>query len=170
MLQLFMDDARIKNFTSCFKDKKFLVFFFKRIKKNETGRYEKEFPFVSPCGRERNFIRCDDVPFVYTHVIPDTEDANGHRFCYGHAGDEMHEKFEPEKMIMLPRTGRVYHPAPQRVGGIGLVRSALAIEFSKSFQFDNGEYNPPTHFTWNNKKYALVKWYNELPPDEEPNA
>ena len=37
--QLFLDDARIKNFTSCFKDKEFLLFFFQRLKLNDTGNY-----------------------------------------------------------------------------------------------------------------------------------
>lgn len=70
--QLFLDDARLKNFTSCFKEKKFLKFFFDRIRLNQTDRYANEFPFISLCGRERNFIRCDDVPIVYTHVVPGT--------------------------------------------------------------------------------------------------
>lgn len=70
MSQLFLDDAKIKNFTSCFKDKRFLQFFFKRIRFNETNRYIEDFPYVSMCGRERNFIRCDDVPVVYTGVKP----------------------------------------------------------------------------------------------------
>jgi len=42
----------MKNFTSCFKDKHFLRFFFKRVSKNELGRYDGEFPFVSHCGPE----------------------------------------------------------------------------------------------------------------------
>lgn len=58
---------------SLFTEKKFLVFFFQRLRRNETGRYEDEFPFVSPCGRERNFIRCDDTPIVYTHVVSSPE-------------------------------------------------------------------------------------------------
>ena len=56
--QLFLDDAKVKNFISCFQDKEFLAFFFKRVKLNNTGRYESEFPYVSPCGREKNYIRC----------------------------------------------------------------------------------------------------------------
>ena len=55
--QLFLDDAKVKNFISCFQDKEFLAFFFKRVKLNTTGRYEVEFPYLSPCGRERNYIR-----------------------------------------------------------------------------------------------------------------
>ena len=137
------------------------------MRKNETGRYEKEFPYLSPCGRELNYIRCDDVPFVYTHVIPDSENDDQFRFCYAHAGDQLYVKFEPEKVVMIPKTGRVYHPAPERAGGIGLVRSNLAIEFSKYFKFDNSEENPPTHFSWNGKVYELVKWYDKLPENVE---
>lgn len=56
---------------------------------------------------------------------------------------------------MSPTTGRVYHPANIKYGSIGLIRSKLAIEFSKYFQFDNGDQAAPTHFTWNDIKYTL---------------
>jgi len=70
--------------------------------------------------------------------------------------------FEPQKLFMNVNTGRIYHPAPEKVGGIGLVRSNLAIEFSTSFNFENGEENPPTHFTWKNKRYELdTEWFKE---------
>jgi len=69
--QLFLDDAKVKNFISCFQDKEFLAFFFKRVKLNTTGRYEVEFPYVSPCGREKNYIRCDvKHMFCCTRTIP----------------------------------------------------------------------------------------------------
>ena len=55
--QLFLDDAKVKNFISCFQDREFLAFFFRQVKINNTGRYENDFPYVSPCGREKNFIR-----------------------------------------------------------------------------------------------------------------
>lgn len=67
--QLFLDDARIKNFTSCFKEKHFLQFFFKRLKFNTTDRYRNEFPYLSVCGIERNYVRCDDLPIVFTEVL-----------------------------------------------------------------------------------------------------
>ncbi|CAG9784450.1 unnamed protein product [Diatraea saccharalis] len=141
---LFLDDSKMKNFTSCFKEKKFLEFFFKRIRLNRTGRYENEFPYISLCGRERNYIRCDDVPIVYTHLITQNDDY----LTYGYAGDLLKIKFEPNKIYMLPNTGRVYHPAEEKFGGIGLVRSKLAIELSKNFEFHNGENQSPTHFNW----------------------
>ena len=149
-------------FTHFFKEKKFLVFFFKRLRFNESGRYEKEFPYLSPCGRETNYVRCDDVPLVFTHIIPDPNDSKQYRFCYAHTGDELFVKFEPEKMIMLPQTGRVYHPAPKQVGGIGLVKSSLAIELSKNFTFGDSEEKPPTHFMWDGTNYKLIKWYDSL--------
>lgn len=59
-------------------------------------------------------------------------------------------------------TGRVYHPAPEKVGGIGLVRSNIAIEFSVFFDFENGQENAPTHFIWRDKQYKLdTIWYKD---------
>lgn len=148
----------MKNFTSCFKEKKFLEFFFKRIRQNKAERY-KDFPFISLCGRERNFIRCDDVPIVYTHITTkDGQDVMN----YGHVGDLLVTPFMPDKIYMLPTTGRVYHPTEDKYGGIGLVRSKLSIELSKNFKFQNGEGKPPTHFRWRNKNYELDQcWLQE---------
>ncbi|XP_041781582.1 UPF0598 protein CG30010 [Anopheles merus] len=156
---LFLDDARIKNFTSCFKEKQFLEFFFKRLKLNDTDRYRDEFPFLSVCGRERNFIRCDDLPIVFTHVVKiDSED----RLAYAHGYDKMSVPWQPDRICMFPDTGRVYHPAPERYGSIGLVRSKLAIELSSSFTFQNGEDRPPTHFRWKEHNYELDQdWWKE---------
>lgn len=150
----------MKNFTSCFKEKKFLEFFFKRIRLNRSGRYENDFPFISLCGRERNFIRCDDVPIVYTHLLKKTNDID--LFTYGYADNVLTFNFIPNKLFMLPSTGRVYHPTEDKYGGIGLVRSKLAIELSKHFKFENGESQPPTHFKWKNNNYDLdQEWFQE---------
>ncbi|XP_026468529.1 UPF0598 protein CG30010-like, partial [Ctenocephalides felis] len=159
---LFLDDSKMKNFTSCFKDKDFLVFFFKRLRKNTTDRY-KEFPYLSLCGREKNYVRCDDLPIVYTHVLPIENQEKQYLLSYAHAGPLLTEKFEPNKIYMCPKSGRVYHPAHEKVGSIGLIRSKLAIEFSKYFEFKNGEENPPTHFTWDGKRYELdLSWYKAI--------
>lgn len=155
---LFLDDSKMKNFTSCFKEKKFLEFFFKRIRLNNTGRYE-DFPFISLCGRERNFIRCDDLPIVYTNII---KVKNGDLLCFGYAGDLLTLEFKPNKIYMLPSTGRVYHPADDKYGGVGLIKSQLAIELSKHFEFNSEELSGPTHFMWQNKRYELDQnWFQE---------
>ncbi|XP_021342993.1 UPF0598 protein CG30010-like isoform X1 [Mizuhopecten yessoensis] len=156
---LFLDDSKMKNFTSCFKEKDFLAFFFKRLRLNESSRYREDFPFLSLCGRERNFIRCDDRPIVYTHIV-DTPSPDDHNLLsYGGAGSSLTVQFEPQRICMLPNTGRVYHPAASALGGIGLVKSSIAIEISQNFEFENGENNPPTKFRWKGKTYTLT---NEL--------
>ncbi|XP_046379667.1 UPF0598 protein CG30010-like [Haliotis rufescens] len=157
--QLFLDDSKMKNFTSCFKEKAFLAFFFSRLKMNETDRFREEFPYLSPCGRERNFIRCDDKPVVYTKILPSRQADGSSLLSYGGAGELLTVRFEPEKVCMLPSSGRVYHPAAPVIGGVGLIKSSLAIELSRDFEFEKGETNPPTHFTWKGVRLELT---NEL--------
>lgn len=156
-VQLFLDDSKMKNFTSCFKDQKFLQFFFTRIRTNETGRFQDEFPFVSLCGRERNYLRCDDLPVVFTEIL---KRPNGTLFSFAHAGDLMTFPFDPESICMLPKTGRIYHPADEKFGGVGLIKSSLAIEFSKLFGYDassqvDSDDAMPTSFTWDGHCYQL---------------
>ncbi|XP_063306292.1 UPF0598 protein C8orf82 homolog [Pelobates fuscus] len=157
--QLFLDDAKVKNFITCFKDKQFLVFFFKQVRRNETGRYEDDFPYISPCGRERNFIRCDDRPIVFTHLL--SEQSTGrHVLSYCGGGDKLTVMFEPEKLVMFPENGRVYHPAPAKCGAVGLVKSSLAFELSPCFEYSSeSKTGHPTHFNWDGNRYALT---NEL--------
>ncbi|CAB1324002.1 unnamed protein product [Coregonus sp. 'balchen'] len=154
--QLFLDDTKMKNFVTCFKDKHFLVFFFTRLRRNESGRYQDHFPFLSLCGRERNFLRCDDrgAPELLS-------------FCWG--GDKLAVQFRPESLYMHPGTGRVYHPCSERLGGVGLVRSTLAIELSPFFLYppEQRQSEQPTHFLWAGQQHTLT---NELagcfPPEE----
>ena len=145
-------------FSFLFLEKQFLDFFFKRIKINDTGRYEAEFPYFSPCGRERNYVRCDDLPIVFTHLS--AVDNEYQMCCCG--APSLTVKFEPTKICMLPETGRVYHPAPSIVCDVGLVKSSIAIELSKHFEFrDSDETQPPVLFNWQDKKHHLS---NEIIP------
>ncbi len=185
-------------------DKKFLAFFFRRVKPNTSGRYQDEFPFISPCGPETNYIRCDDLPIVYTHLL----DHNGHviedietcgqiepvihstnvlenhgltnledslsqnvserptntskvesieRLSYGGTGNILSVPFEPEKLCMLPESGRVYHTGPEHLGGVGLVKSSLALELSRFFVYSEGakESEAPMAFKWRGRMYEL---------------
>lgn len=129
-----------------------------------------DFPFLSICGIERNFVRCDDLPLVFTKVIRRQNVETGVEadwFSYAHTDDLLMVPFEPQKLFMNIKTGRVYHPAPERAGNIGLVRSKLAIEFSALFDFENGEANAPTHFRWRNERYELdTRWYRDKSMEE----
>ncbi|KAG8537928.1 hypothetical protein GDO81_023556, partial [Engystomops pustulosus] len=143
----------------CFSDKQFLVFFFKQVRRNESGRYVGDFPYISPCGRERNYIRCEDRPVVFTHLLSD-EVSGAQRLSYCGGGDKLTVRFEPEKLVMLPENGRVYHPAPGEAGGVGLVKSSLAYELSPCFEFPAGSSSgTPIGFQWQGRRYDLS---NEL--------
>ncbi|XP_062857250.1 UPF0598 protein C8orf82 homolog [Trichomycterus rosablanca] len=157
--QLFLDDTKMKNFVTCYKDQKFLVFFFKQLKVNSSGRYQQQFPFLSLCGRERNFLRCDDQPIVFTHLLSDRGPEEHLSYCGG--GVKLMVPFRPESLFMNPKSGRVYHPAPKQTGGVGLVCSALAIELSPKFQYLPGQDTnvQPTYFIWAGQRHTLT---NEL--------
>lgn len=165
----------MKNFTSCIKDKHFLQFFFTRIRPNSTSRYESTFPFVSLCGRERNYIRCDDTPVVFSHIFTNASDDgnnNCHKFAFGNAGDLLSHDFQPEHICMVPETGRIYHPAHEFYGGFGLIKSSLAIEISNSFVYEAKEntsnetekklFEQPTHFIFEGIKYKLTNLLLDL--------
>ncbi|XP_037983897.1 UPF0598 protein C8orf82 homolog [Motacilla alba alba] len=153
--QLFLDDTKVKNFVTCFKDVKFLSFFFRHLERNRGGRYRALFPFVSRCGRERNFLRCSDLPVVFTQILPGSRGDPDPVLSYCGGGSELTVPFRPGMLAVFPENGRLYHPAPEKVGGVGLVRSALAQELSSGFGFRDGPENPPTHFTWRGREYRL---------------
>ncbi|CAL8394178.1 unnamed protein product [Boreogadus saida] len=171
--QLFLDDTKVKNFVTCFKDKKFLVFFFSRLHSNQGGRYSEHFPFLSLCGRERNFVRCDDRPLVFTHLLPPPmeELAPGpgpDMLSYCGGGEQLSAPFRPEALYMHPASGRVYHPCPELAGGVGLVRSALAIELSPFFLYEQqGQEEQPTHFLWAGGRHVLTNELAMFFPREE---
>lgn len=152
--QLFLDDSKMKNFITCFKDLQFLVTFFSRLRPNHSGRYEASFPFLSLCGRERNFLRCEDRPVVFTHLL--TEDDGSQRLSYCRGHEALVVPFEPARLLPLAANGRLYHPAPERAGGIGLVRSALAFELSAHFEYAPGDAALPSHVHWLGRRLALT--------------
>ena len=65
---LFLDDSRMKHWTAALKEEKLLFNFFRRLRRNDTGRYP-EFAWLSLCGRERNLVRVEDRPVVFTRHI-----------------------------------------------------------------------------------------------------
>ena len=152
-------------------DKAFLAFFFKRLKVNVTGKYSEDFPFISPCGREMNYIRCYDRPVVFQYVV----DCHGNtieyeeiatfnddqasrdvteRLSYGGVGCGLVTNFQPHLLHMSSMNGHVYHPASDKVGGYGLVASKLSFWLSKHFIYEQDNISP-THFMWKSTKHKL---------------
>jgi len=151
---LFQDDSKMKHWTAAMKEKKLLFNFFKRLRFNETDRYTEDFKYISLCGKERNFVRCEDRPFVF-NAVENVDDL--WRLHFNHAGNMLAHEFLPDKILMVPETGRVYHPGPKLCGGVGLISDKLSIQWTQEqrFVFGNGENEPPTSFTWDDREHFL---------------
>ncbi|MBU45345.1 MAG: hypothetical protein CMN76_19190 [Spirochaetaceae bacterium] len=89
-------------------DAGFLDFFFKRVEPNDTGEYP-EYPYISPCGKEMNFIRSAGTPLVFKDLISD-----GSSLIYGAT---LTVPFRPEE-LRRGSDDQLYHPAPFAVGRI----------------------------------------------------
>lgn len=102
-----------------------------------------------------NYIRCDDLPIVFTKVM--TVDGQT-VLSYNNGEEKLTYPFHPDRVCMQPLSGRVYHPGPDRGGGVGLVKSNIAIDWSPYFLYKStvsGEDCPPTHFVWQGTEYKL---------------
>ena len=100
-------------------------------------------------------MRCDDLPIVFTKVLTIDGEAV---LSYNNGEDKLTFPFTPSSVCMQPETGRVYHPGPEKTGGVGLVKSLIAIEWSHYFHYENGssaDRDPPTHFTWQGERHKL---------------
>ncbi|KAJ9085332.1 hypothetical protein DSO57_1015143 [Entomophthora muscae] len=117
--QLFLEETVPKNITSCFKDVKFLNFFFRRIKLNTYEPHHQKYSFVSLCGKERNFIYSEDSPVVFHDVCFKDE-------LLTWAGN-LKVPFLSNQIHVSESTGRLYHPSP--------------IQFTKSPSNQEGCYN-----------------------------
>ena len=91
-----------------------------------------DYPYVSLCGGEINYIRPADSAIVF-HTL--TTDG---RLVFG---GNLSQPFRPTLLAISPMTGRIYHRlvAPERVTPLhnemegpmyGLVRSAIAVSLS----------------------------------------
>ena len=77
---------------------------------------KNDYPFVSPCGKELNFIRPVDTPIVFHSLIQRNTDDN-----YGKNTDEyisdmlifgnsFYQPFNPNELRLSKQTNRIYHP------------------------------------------------------------
>ena len=136
-------------------DKEFLTFFFKRLRINKTGHYTQDFPYISRCGPEINFIKCESQPIVYTDII--AGELGNDRIVVNGIGESFTFPFDPSKLFMFPKDGRVYHPTSKRAGGNGILKTSLAIELAPYFVFTNSgiDVDQPTQFQWKGQIYDL---------------
>lgn len=152
--RLFLEEVLPKNIATSLKSEKFLDFFFRRIKR--TGKRERsilqkigsewnfntladDYPFVSPCGVELNFIRPADTVIVF-HSIREAP-SGGRELVFGAT---LTHPFSPGRLFISKRTGRIYHEMTvdldeeKIVRDFGLIKSSLAVSLSDGI-VDGGE-------------------------------
>ena len=86
-------------------EQRFLEFFFRNLRQNETTRYSGQFPYISYCGSEINYLRCDDLPFVVTGL----DDHNDLIQLNSLKSVNWLVHFSPERLFHNPHTGRLYY-------------------------------------------------------------
>lgn len=87
-------------------DKNFLNFFFRQIQYNKTGYFEN-YPYISPCGKEMNFIACPDTPIVFKHL------TNEHLIY----GGDLTIPFDPLQLKYVEVSGQLYYPIKSNLYG-----------------------------------------------------
>ncbi|RLN48393.1 hypothetical protein BBJ29_004395 [Phytophthora kernoviae] len=172
--RLFLEDTRPKNIATSLKSAKFLRFFFSQVRPNSTKHCKSkeeeaflEYPFRSPCGKEMNFIKCADRPFVFEDLRRGDDD----QWTLVFGGGELTMPFLPETLRISLSTGRLYHDvktkhvAPGTSEGIALVRSQLAVELGKHIDVHDFPDDPDAvenintlvigDFKWDNQHYTI---------------
>eukprot|EP00298_Acanthocystis_sp_HF-20_P004226 c14564_g1_i1.p1 GENE.c14564_g1_i1~~c14564_g1_i1.p1 ORF type:complete len:181 (+),score=42.29 c14564_g1_i1:53-595(+) len=142
--RLFLEETQPRNITTCLKDTRFLNFFWKKIKKNDTGRFS-EYPFISPCGTEMNYITCADTPIVF-HSLENNNLS---------WGGDMKVQFQPDQLC-INSLERLYHPTGITELGNGLIRSHVAIQLSEMFRVANST-KEEIWLEWEGKNFLIKK-------------
>ena len=90
-------------------------------------------------------------------ILVERDSDDNWRLQYNHAGDMLTQQFQPDKILMVPDTGRVYHPGPGHCGGVGLISDKLAIQWTQEhrFVFGDTESDAPIGFIWDDTEHVL---------------
>lgn len=98
---------------------------------NDDVSLVEDYPFVSPCGIELNFVRPADCPIVF-HGLDGTELV--------FAGT-LKQPFDPSRLAISAKTGHLYHELwnsetsiskhAASPGSFGLIRSSVAVTLSE---------------------------------------
>jgi hypothetical protein len=108
-------EGRLRHQGTVLDDPGFVDFFFRQLRPNDTARHP-DHPFVSPCGREMNFVRAADRVIVFRRLIDERA------LLYAAT---LTVPFEP-RSLRVSREGVLYHAAP--VGELGRLVPAVTMD------------------------------------------
>ena len=145
--RLFLEETEPKSIATSLKSPRFLSFFFSQLSLNDpSGSFGSDYPFISPCGTEMNYIACADTPIVFDDLVGGAASSGGELV---YADGAHREPFDASALTLCAASGRLYHPLTthKRVTGLALVRSHLAISICERVDFDAEAANAGTRAT-----------------------
>jgi hypothetical protein len=172
--RLFLEETSPKNIATSIKDERFLDFFFSRIRRANQNEVEflrengasDDYPFVSRCGAETNFIRPAATPIVFHSLVNDT-------LFYG---GSLEVPFESDRLAISKQSGKFYyrifdgHPNEEgsASGGTnpmeyGLICTSVGVVLSNKITMheeDDAEflYDEVAEIDWLPSRYEPGKW------------
>jgi hypothetical protein len=169
-----IEETLPKNIATSIKDEKFLNFFFSRIQRvRDVDREflalegaEKDYPYVSLCGKEVNFIRPAATPIVFHSLVGDDL----------HFGGNLIRPFDASYLAVSLKTGRLYHkigkdnkvvcPEKPTQDEFGLIRSSVAVTLSEHINPGDCDDSESSGLYFCNEGGSSL--INQLPQNSEP--
>merc|ERR1719361_1233936 len=131
--KLYLEETEPKTFITAFKAPKFLDFFWRNIRNNTSNVYP-EYPWISHCGRELNFIKCEaSSPIIFHDLIRRVDDDENQYRSYQVSLDEVEQNnfefflqfggslripLDPSQLKCELESGRLYHAIPNDVKSV----------------------------------------------------
>lgn len=140
-----------------------------------------DYPFISPCGREMNYVSVADTPIVFHDMSLDGKcpfRMSRHRNCNPNIGSDLFwggsfsSTFDPANVYVSRSTGHVYHSTPTQMlknlppenaeiametstavdSGLSLISSAVA---QRIFENTHVDQNGTDIFLWRGKSFVF---------------
>lgn len=167
--QLFLEEIKQRNITSCLKDNKVLNFIFNNLQINKTNLFPK-IPLISYCGKEINFITPADI--FSTLTFKDLN-WNTNKLIYG---GTIEQNFDVNSLVYNPISGRIYHPIMEHKylnGTYGLLHPNLCQKIGENISLSSLEsttsQNSNYILNWNDQQISIKTMISEDIEDNEDN-
>lgn len=177
--RLFLEETKPKTFVTALKDRRFLNFFFRNLRNNDISKH-KDYPFISPCGNEMNFVKCHSTTPIVFHDLKNTDIDNDQENSFDNInkdmeinsnswnlifGGDLKVPLQPQSLCVNSYNGRVYHPIPAKVkcknlieekNDYGIIGSHLLLRLSNAEIITDSEQQDRIYdFSWDGIKHNL---------------
>lgn len=108
--RLFLDGTKNQNYATSLRNKIFLNFFYKQLRA-DNNHIHPEFPYVSPCGKELNFVRCEDITAAtaFSELVKGSGENSFNSFSLRIGASDLMQTFDPNKLRISRENGHLYH-------------------------------------------------------------